>query len=282
MRRPSEPLVIHSIPTSPLALDRIKVLKRLSKDNRNLPFIVDEHREANSIYIITAWIKGRPLRFYLDEIERGRRIPVLQAVRLITGLAHGLYHLHNHLHVIHGDIRPENLILSPRSNKLVMVDFGSAWIVERTTRRFNAEGSDPFYTAPELFAVNANTQEPIADPRADQFSASVILFELLTGTLPFSGLGGKAGHPEFRTGQPTAPASSLYKGAEKIPRRVWNAIDAVITKGLALEPDKRHRSDSEWIEALKNVEYQSRRADETPTLTKAASWIYDAFIKKRT
>lgn len=73
----------------------------------------------------------------------------------------------------------------------MLVDFGSAWPIERTARRELGDGFHASYAAPELQGATG-----VIDGRADQFSASVVLYEMLTGQLPYQ-WGGKAGRPEF-------------------------------------------------------------------------------------
>ena len=108
-------------------------------------------------------------------------------MRLLKGVAHALRHLHHRKNIIHGDVKPANLILTKRTS-LVLIDYGSAWPGERTTQRGGGDGFSPAYAAPELVRGNA-----AVDWRADQFSVGVILYELLTGKLPFGGLGGSVG-----------------------------------------------------------------------------------------
>ena len=95
--------------------------------------------------------------------------------------------MHHKKNFVHGDIRPENLVLCREPNRLVLIDFGSAWPVEKTTARSLGDGVSEFYSAPEQLRDNR-----FADFRSDQFSASVVFYELLTLDLPYEGLGGKA------------------------------------------------------------------------------------------
>ena len=133
---------------------------------------------------------------YLQNIREGRRPPVepAQAVRLVNGLAHAVCHLQRHLQVAHGDIQPANVIVTSHPSRLQLIDFGSAWTIDRTTRRTEGDGHHRCYAAPET--QTGLTPVTLA---GDQFSVSVMLYELLTLQLPYGGLGGKAGRPEFIT-----------------------------------------------------------------------------------
>jgi len=94
---------------------------------------------------------------------------------------------------------------------LQLIDFGSAW----TTRRTEGDGHHRCYAAPELQI--GSTRVTLA---SDQFSVSVLLFELLTLQLPYGGLGGKAGRPEFlpRTADTLVPPSQISPSCEQLPR----------------------------------------------------------------
>ena len=96
------------------------------------------------------------------------------------------------LQVNHGDIQPANVIVTSHSSRLQLIDFGSAWTSDWTTRRTEGDGHHRCYAAPELQAGSI----PVT-LAGDQFSVSVLLFELLTQQLPYGGLGGKASRPEF-------------------------------------------------------------------------------------
>lgn len=129
-----------------------------SGDVEGLPYIVMEYVPGNSLF----------------HSSHGRKVDPGQAVELVTGICHGLAHAHEQ-GVIHRDIKPANILLTP---KLVpkIGDFGLA---------VNAEGGEglamatPDYTAPEVFEDPAS-----AGVRSDLFSVGVILYELLTGSLP--------------------------------------------------------------------------------------------------
>ena len=177
-------------------------------------------------------------------------------MKLYRGLAHGLSQMHRHRRVVHGDIKPGNLVLSREPNRLVMIDFGNAWTMERTVRRGPGEGVSRFYPAPEQL------QEDVAiDARSDQFSATVVAYEMLTGVRPYGDRGGEAGLPENRsTYEPLyKPPSRVSPMRQELPRRIWRLIDDVIATGLELDANERFPSRGPWLEALEDLHCEIRR-----------------------
>ncbi len=184
--------MVQSLPAGDAAQQLLRVLSRLKNDN--LPRAVEWQQNRHQIDVALTWTEGISLADYLQNIREGRRPPVepVQAVRLVNGLAHAVRDLQGHLQVAHGDIQPANVIVTSHPSRLQLIDFGSAWTIDRTTRRTEGDGHHRCYAAPEV--QTAVTPVTLA---GDQFPVSVLLYELLTLQLPYGGLGGKAGRPEF-------------------------------------------------------------------------------------
>jgi serine/threonine protein kinase len=102
--------------------------------------------------VVLTWIEGIPLDKYLENIRKERR-PWLdpgQAVRLIHGLANAVCQLNHGKQIAHGDIQPANIIVTSHPSRLVLIDFGSAWVVQDTAGRQEGDGVNRCYAAPEL------------------------------------------------------------------------------------------------------------------------------------
>jgi serine/threonine-protein kinase len=166
-------------------------------------------------------------------------------------LVHGVAHYHRRTNIIHGDISPANIIITSGTTQLVLVDFGSAWPIESAAARAVGDGVTEPYAAPERIAGHA-----VEDFRSDAFSLSVIAYELLTLKIPFGGLGGRAGTPnlsEKMTGAYEAP--SKLTRIERLPRRIVKLVDACIGKGLAMHPDERFSTTSDWVAAWHELHF---------------------------
>jgi len=241
------------LPTAAASTQHLSVLHELSQGNDNLPSIIDYHPNRREISVVTEWVWGQPLDEYLRSAARGR-VPwpsPTETCKRLRGLAHGLFHLHDRHNLIHGDIKPANLVLTQRAHRLVMVDFGSAWRIENTARRDRGDGLSCRYAAPEQLLGRSGVNF-----RCDQFSACVVIYEMLTGELPYARMGGMAGLPEYRALYEPAfePPSRLAPRPGRLPKRVWRPIDRVIRTGLALDPGNRFQSPRHWLEVVDNLD----------------------------
>ncbi len=274
---------ILELPRSRSTEQHLRVLQRLSRDNFNLPTIHNYQAQRDRILVVLEWIRGPTLGTFLGKVrsdKKPRPSPV-EAFRLVRGLAHGLSRLHRKRQIIHGDIKPANLILASNPSRLVMIDFGSAWLAERTTHRKEGDGRHAAYAPPEL-----QTGRNFADFRADQFSASVILYELLTLDLPYDQLGGKAGRAEFieRMRSKLAPPSSLSPNRNDLPRSIWNGIDRITTTGLALDPNSRYATPAAWLADLNTVHADMHRKTQlgrtNSVMSKVLTWLNDRLVRR--
>lgn len=256
-------------PQSETSRQHLRVLRRLSQSNPNFPAIIDmEHRDGE-IRVVTTWVPGQDLQAHLRPIKRGAASwdAPFRVIKLYRGLAHGLRQMHNHPGVYHGDISPKNLVLARGPERLVMIDFGSAWTVERTTTRMEGDGLSRAYAAPEQLR-----KDPAVDFRADQFSASVVAYEMFTGACPYAERGGCAGLPENRSRYEPLyrPPSSQCPVRDQIPQRVWRLIDEVMGRALRLDPSDRFQEPSDWLEGLEDIHCEIRRKTRFSRLDSAA------------
>lgn len=268
---------ILDLPRSPASEQHLRVLKTLSRDNENLPAIENYRAQGERTLIALEWVRGPTLEQYLQEVrnrEHPRPSPFM-AFRLVRGLAHGLSRLHRRWQIIHADLKPANLILT-RNSRLVTIDFGSAWMAVNTLGREEGDGRNAAYAPPELQSAGE-----FADSRADQFSLSVILYELLTLQLPYDQLGGKAGRPGFikqMAGTLRKP-STLNSKLKTLPKSVWQGIDRITTTGLALDPDGRYPTPEAWLQDLNEVnadlQIRTRLNPINRFLTQVVGWFAD-------
>ncbi len=233
----------------------LRVLRRVGH-RHGLPGILDIHRDSDQLLIVTTYQPGVDLQQYLDLAKQHRVIApsAYESVRLIRGLAHGLCHLHRHTQLIHGDLKPANIIITRKPAHLFMIDFGSAWQIEQTTVRHPGDGFELVYTAPEHIQSSSDGDFQRVDGRADQFSVMVILYQLLTGVVPFDGLGGQAGLPQFAKHADLSliPASDLSTTVQQLPKSIRKQLDRVISTGLALDPTDRFLTTSSWVDELES------------------------------
>ena len=265
----SEMRCVHLLPYSPSTIKRLKLLSELSAAQANLPTILDSLRRGDDVVVLTRWIDGPVLRDYLQDCRRGREpwpSPMI-VINLIRELAHGCRLLHDRLGLVHGDIHPDNLVLCRHSKKLVPIDFGSAWHIERTAYRPMGDGAKRSYCAPELIDGHGTPGF-----RSDQFSIMVVCYEMLTGQIPYDGLAGRAALLVDGQRQKIAltPATKQLKHPGLLPARLRESVDTVMGQALALDARDRYASTRAWLDALHRLSAMFR---ETPQTSPANRWL---------
>ena len=134
--------------------------------------------KRSRIYMVMEWCEGRLLRNILDE----GRIDPDRAIRIAVGVLDGLDYIHEN-GVVHRDLKPENIMVDENDN-IKLIDFGIAGDASArrlTYANFTATLGTPNYISPE------QVKGKRGDGRSDIYAMGVILYEMLTGKLPFTG-----------------------------------------------------------------------------------------------
>jgi serine/threonine-protein kinase len=217
-----------------------------SLNHPNIVTVYDVGKEGNVAYMAMEFIEGAELRSLLGE---GRALPVSQAVSIAAQVAEGLAYAHQH-GVVHRDIKPANImVLSDGPVKIT--DFGIARMRANTdelTQSGMMLGS-PKYMSPEQVIGKR------ADHRSDIFSLGVILYEMLTGSAPFSGENVTALMYQIVNFAPAAPSA--------VNPAVPELLNFIVAKTLAKPLEERYQSAQELANDLRNCERQIA----TPTAT---------------
>jgi len=247
-----------------------KSVTRIPSNQSNLPKLVSWDRRNGQLSMVVTWYEGTDVARYLNRVknEKASRPSAWEAIRRIKSLAFSLDVLHQTCRVVHGDIKPANLIFPSDPGSLSLIDFGSSWQMEKTAYRELGDGTNPFYSAPEVFLDLSKV-----DARADQFSAAVVLYEMLTLKLPYGELGGKAGHPKFSSAasEYTRPSSQLSDGAQ-LPRSIVKQIDDVLGTALQLDPNRRFPTTKKFADALDTIWMQLKLAKSNTTNHQESFW----------
>ena len=218
-----------------------KASSRLSHPNIITIYDFGVIPQGNRPYIAMDLLVGTPLSDYLAENER---VSLNDAIPLLTQVCSALGEAHRH-GVVHRDVKPENIVLVERSGQKLypmVVDFGIARIVEESesakiTRTGTVCGS-PTYMSPEQCTSSK------VDSRSDIYSIGIVIYETLTGEVPF--------HSDelirvmsMHLSEPPKPLNQVKPGL-LFP----DALEEVVNKALSKNPNDRFQTMEEMAAAL--------------------------------
>lgn len=194
--------------------------------------LIDYWRDPDSAYLVMRWLSGGTLELRLDDGP----MTVPDAMRLAHQIGGALSAAHGH-GVVHRDVKSPNILFDEEGNAF-LGDFGIALTTAESSGPAAAlsQGS-PAYASPEQI------RREKLDPRADIYSLAVVLFECLTGSLPF---GDSQSVEDLVERQLHSPYPSVAEWRDDIPVSISDAV----AKATAKDPDDRFGSVEEFLEAL--------------------------------
>jgi serine/threonine protein kinase len=195
-------------------------------------------KEKCRVYLVMEYMEGERLD---KQLQREKRLPVATAVDLATQMADALVYIHEH-NVVHRDLKPENIMILT-DGKIKLMDFGIA--CDTTLRKITWSGlsqtmGTPDYMAPEQVKGRRG------DARTDIYSLGVILYEMLTGEVPFSG---ENVYAAMRAKVQDCPVPPSHLQPD-----VSLQLEEIILHALECDPRERFRNATELREALAHPE----------------------------
>jgi serine/threonine-protein kinase len=211
----------------------------------HLVTIFDAGKADEGCFVVMEYVAGGSLRNLLAD---GRALPVADVTRIVSQIADALQLLHSE-RIIHGDIKPDNILLDEDGNAK-LVDFGIAHLATITggLSAQSLSGSIP-YLAPEQL------QSGRADARSDIYALGLVTYELLAGRKAFDGENWVAVAAQRLARDP----DPLRTVRAELPAE----IEQIVLRALAREPGERFTSSEEFRQALLQVQ-RSIRAGESP------------------
>ncbi|MCE7875415.1 tetratricopeptide repeat protein, partial [bacterium CPR1] len=205
----------------------------------NIIGIYDINEQDGIYYLVMEFINGSSL----DVILRERRGPmgVQEALEVFVPMAQALDYAHQH-GIVHRDVKPGNIMVT-EDRKVKVADFGIAWVgASQTLTQPGQVLGSCFYFSPE------QARGEKVDRRADIYSLGVLLFEMLTGQVPFRADNLPAVIQLHLTADPPRPIG--------INRLIPEKIEEAILKCMRKDPSERFQNVGDLIEGLKVEEVQ--------------------------
>jgi serine/threonine-protein kinase len=199
----------------------------------NVVTIYDVGEADGTPFIAMEYVEGRTLRAALD--AEGALAPE-RAARIAAQVAAGLAAAHK-LAIVHRDVKPANIMIAPGA-PVKLMDFGIAKLPDSMKTQTGMILGSPTYVAPEQVVGQS------VDGRSDVFSLGVVLYEMLTGTVPFAGMA--VGALLYSVLNEAHPPPSAYN------TRVPAVFERILARALAKHPDDRYQDAAELARDLRD------------------------------
>ena len=199
----------------------------------NIVNVYDVGEEKGIYYIVMELVDGITLKNYIA--KRGR-LGYKEAVTIALQVSMGLEAAHRN-HIIHRDIKPQNIIIS-REGKVKVTDFGIAKAATSDTITSNVMGS-VHYTSPE------QARGGFSDEKSDVYSLGVTLYEMLTGEVPFDG--------DSTVAIAIKHIQEVMPSPRKLNPDVPYSVDQIVLKCCEKSPDRRYQNMQELSADLKKA-----------------------------
>lgn len=245
-----------------ITLDRDRaneLMKRFKREARTIgkldshPNIVTVYRYAtqeDTHYMAMQLIRGETLTQMLGRLKRKKSyMPYADVLNIMRQVAAALDYAHKN-QIIHRDVKPSNVMVEEDTGRVVLMDFGLVMEAGTESTLGTAFGT-PRYIAPEQ-AISSQQ----AVPQSDIYSLGVILFEMLTGQVPFDEESAMSLALSHITNPPPSP--------REIRADLPEAVAKVVLKALEKQPENRFQSASEMVMALQVALGEIPTATEMP------------------
>src|ERR1700731_3615687 len=194
--------------------------------------------DRSQVYMVMEWVPGRLLRQILNE---QKKLPAARAVHLTIGICEALEYIHSR-GVAHRDLKPENVMVDDNDN-IKLIDFGIAANAKSrrlTFAKLSQTMGTPDYISPE------QVKGKRGDSRSDLYALGVILYEMLTGKVPFSGENAFLIMNDRLLNNPVPP--------REIDPSITPELQEIIYRALERDPKNRYASARDFAWDLEHLD----------------------------
>lgn len=217
-----------------------EALSATSLTHPNIVSIYDVGEDGDMHYLVMEYVKGQTLKQY---IQKYAPLAPTKCVNIMKQLTSAIAHAHQN-QIIHRDIKPQNILMDENDN-VKITDFGIAMALEDTSfTRTNSVLGTVHYLSPEQARGGTATK------KSDIYSLGIVLYELLTGELPFSG--------ESAVAIALKHLQSETPSVRAIVPSIPQSLENVVLKATAKDPHHRYASVEEMGEDLETVLSEER------------------------
>ncbi|NLJ41420.1 MAG: Stk1 family PASTA domain-containing Ser/Thr kinase [Clostridiales bacterium] len=205
-----------------------------SLTHNNIVNVYDVGQEGDIYYIVMEYICGKTLKEYIR--EQGR-LKSREAIKIALGIGAALEHAHKN-GIVHRDIKPQNILVGTDATVKV-ADFGIARAVTSTTVTLagpNVIGSVHYFSPEQAKGGHV-------DAKSDLYSLGIVLYEMVTGVLPFEG--------DTAISIAIKHIQEVMKPAKEINPGVYKSLQDVIQKSVEKQPENRYQTAGAMIQDLR-------------------------------
>ncbi len=225
------------VEADPLFYDRFKREEEIGKKLDHpgvMKVYADDDRSR--VYMVMEWVDGRLLRQILIE---QKKLPIDRAIHITLGICEALEYIHSK-GVVHRDLKPENIMVDSQ-DRVKLIDFGiagSEGMRRLTFARLTAAMGTPDYISPE------QVKSKRGDARSDVYALGVMLYEMLTGDVPFRGPNAFAIMNDRLLNNPVPP--------RELNPEISPQLQEIIYRALERNPANRYASAREMAHDLRD------------------------------